>query len=610
MAIQLYVNSSDHSTRSVLGTINLSWVLGARVTGSLTYNINFLGVLSRPLIGQSCEVHVNSNPIFGGIFDQFTIKDPTGTGETLFYESLLIGWEYRYDKKVQNAVAFGREPVTVNAISDTLTFVDSNPFQNGYAVRIRSTGTVPAPLSTNTTYYVVNSTGTTCKLSATSGGSAINLTSDGTGDIHLVWCAGSVFKLFGAQEGLTLGTIRDGSAIELATFVWPKYSDIFNTLAELSGYVWYVTAGKQLMFVPRTEFAAPFNIAAGQADVLMKSLQVRHTNEEYGNRIHLRISESAFADTSVNFTGDGAKRKFRLATVIKSVTSIGRSSTGVEQTFGILGVDTGKDWYVEEGGYWIFQDVGGTVVGSGETLSVTYRAHGFDVPITVIEDAAEQTARATIEGGTTGVYDLVFQDDGIFSATAGEAAANALLTRHKQVPVEVTYQTRTNGVLPGQLQNINLPFYELNSDFLITEVSAREEKLGGGAFRYTVKAISTTRLGTFLDAFRAFLVGSGGGGGAASGGGSAGGGTSSNTTAIIGLTDGPGTTTITVAVVTGAWLAVKITQAPTTPRQIAWSSDFDATTPVDIPMTTNAVVTMVFAEISGKWQHLAAAVQS
>lgn len=55
-------------------------------------------------------------------------------------------------------------------------------FSNGTPVQVSTTGTLPGGLAANTTYYVVNSSATGVKLAATSGGSAVDLTSQGTGN--------------------------------------------------------------------------------------------------------------------------------------------------------------------------------------------------------------------------------------------------------------------------------------------------------------------------------------------------------------------------------------------------------------------------------------------
>lgn len=76
----------------------------------------------------------------------------------------------------------GGATFTVNASTDIVTCGDvALSCGNDTAVRVKSTGTLPAPLAENTTYYLRDVTSSTFKLAATAGGAAIDLTDTGTG---------------------------------------------------------------------------------------------------------------------------------------------------------------------------------------------------------------------------------------------------------------------------------------------------------------------------------------------------------------------------------------------------------------------------------------------
>ena len=67
------------------------------------------------------------------------------------------------------------------ATTDVLTWSNRTPV-DGELVRLTNTGgALPAGLSTATNYYVRDASGYTCKLAATSGGAAIDITGTGTG---------------------------------------------------------------------------------------------------------------------------------------------------------------------------------------------------------------------------------------------------------------------------------------------------------------------------------------------------------------------------------------------------------------------------------------------
>lgn len=94
---------------------------------------------------------------------------------------------YAYDKYrefISNSQTGSSTAVTFTADSatDTLT-ATAHGLSNGEVVLVQSTGTLPGGLSASTRYYVINQATNTFQLSATSGGSAIDITSNGTGTL-------------------------------------------------------------------------------------------------------------------------------------------------------------------------------------------------------------------------------------------------------------------------------------------------------------------------------------------------------------------------------------------------------------------------------------------
>lgn len=68
----------------------------------------------------------------------------------------------------------------VDTGTETIT-ITSHGFVDNEIVRLTSSGTLPVGLTTNTVYYIINATTNTFQLSETSGGSAVDLTSGGSG---------------------------------------------------------------------------------------------------------------------------------------------------------------------------------------------------------------------------------------------------------------------------------------------------------------------------------------------------------------------------------------------------------------------------------------------
>jgi hypothetical protein len=77
---------------------------------------------------------------------------------------------------------------TVNPTTDVFTVSSALP--NGTTIQVTTTGTVPAGMAVDTTYYVINSSSLTFKLALTAGGAAIDVTDAGTGTQSLVVTSG------------------------------------------------------------------------------------------------------------------------------------------------------------------------------------------------------------------------------------------------------------------------------------------------------------------------------------------------------------------------------------------------------------------------------------
>jgi hypothetical protein len=97
----------------------------------------------------------------------FAIFDASTTGNMLFWGELLGP----------------RKVFTVVPGTDVFTSA-SHGLADGTAVEVEvENGTLPSPLADNTVYYIINTATNTFKLSATAGGSAIDITTTGDGTL-------------------------------------------------------------------------------------------------------------------------------------------------------------------------------------------------------------------------------------------------------------------------------------------------------------------------------------------------------------------------------------------------------------------------------------------
>lgn len=135
----------------------------ARMAQQITY----------PLDNQSITT---LNDHFMSITDTVTYPGGVGSNTFTFYIGKQGGIEFEVHPV--SLVKYFVDPTTnIFTTSSTLKFFNTQP------VTLTTTDTAPAPLSANigTTYYIIDSDGYSFKLSATSGGAAIDVTDSGSG---------------------------------------------------------------------------------------------------------------------------------------------------------------------------------------------------------------------------------------------------------------------------------------------------------------------------------------------------------------------------------------------------------------------------------------------
>jgi len=112
--------------------------------------------------------------------------------------------EFDLNNTVGNG-AFVQPEFTADAGTDTITSVDHG-LPNDRAVRLFTTGALPGGLAVGTTYYVVSAAADTFQLSATLGGSAIDITDTGTGT-H-TFAGGALQQILASMPNSIVGIMR------------------------------------------------------------------------------------------------------------------------------------------------------------------------------------------------------------------------------------------------------------------------------------------------------------------------------------------------------------------------------------------------------------------
>lgn len=300
-----------------------------------------------------------------------------------------------------------------------------------------------------------------------------------------------------AGEGVTTAAVETGPVVSAVVFSYESVTDAFNRLATLTGYSWYIDYNKDLHFFARESNPAPIAITATNAKA--RRLRVRSTRGDYRNRQYVRAGTDLTASRTESFKGDGTRKTFNLSFPAGAAPTV--TVNAVSATVGIKGVETGKDWYWNQGAAEISQDDGASALGTGDTLAVTYR--GLFPILVLAQDDLEIASRAALEGGT-GIYEALDVDEGIDDDTLALDKAVALLRRDGRIPRTVEFETDEVGLRAGQLLPITVPANDLSGDWLIDAIDGQD--LEGQRMRYQVRALDGAGVGGWQAFFRALLA--------------------------------------------------------------------------------------------------------
>ncbi len=282
-----------------------------------------------------------------------------------------------------------------------------------------------------------------------------------------------------SEESIEVGEILNGEELERAVFPLKTIKEIFDTLAAISGYIWFIDYDKKLYFIERTTFSSEFDITDYTK---LLSFELSEGNPNYRN-IQYVIGPKVLTDTLMEyFKGDGNQKTFTVGYPIKQEPTI--YVNDVIQDVGIKGVEAGKSWYWNLDDNTITQDQGATPLSSSDILKVEYI--GSFPLIIKVTNHAELTSRKLTEGFGTGKYERVDMDTNMSDYEQGLSTARGILNEYGTIGYHATYTT-TDKITSGTLQNISLSAFNVSTDFLITSVRV---SCNEGLIFYEVEASS------------------------------------------------------------------------------------------------------------------------
>ncbi len=273
-----------------------------------------------------------------------------------------------------------------------------------------------------------------------------------------------------AEEGVTEGEIQAAGTLEMITFNGASCAEVMAKACERCGFTWWISEEKKLYFVERTTYPAAWDIADGSEMRWKPSPKVTYGNPEYRNVQYMQGGSAETSQLTEPFVGDGVTRSWPMGYPLAREPTI--VIGGVEQTVGIKGVETGKQFYWDKGDSVITQDYSENPVGDGVTGTVTYI--GSFKLISKASQAAEITRQRLVQGFGSGKIEKTETDSTLVTQASAMAAAKAKLQHYATIGRKLNYETLIPNLAAGTVQNVNCSNLGISAaEMLIVEVQIK-----------------------------------------------------------------------------------------------------------------------------------------
>lgn len=276
-------------------------------------------------------------------------------------------------------------------------------------------------------------------------------------------------------EDLTL-SVRSPDIITGTLIPEAKYSvltgstntvfDDLNDLGTQSNAVATIDMHKALKFVDRTGTPTPWIVTSD--DMLATTdVTVATNGDKYRNREILSGGTDTISRVE-KVVGDGITQTWRTSYKVQSVNSI--SVNGDVATFGVQGVDSGKDFYYTPGETGFSQDTSETPLDDTQIAEIDYLGTST---ATVIMSEDDQITELAILDGTDGVIEAA--EDVSQQALGIEAMLQLAESRLDQYAIlshAISFTTLRDGLMPNQIASVFIPAYLISDgQYVISSVS-------------------------------------------------------------------------------------------------------------------------------------------
>ncbi len=275
-----------------------------------------------------------------------------------------------------------------------------------------------------------------------------------------------------SNDGVDVSTTA-APAINLAAATGANVGQLLDQIVQLvttSTQAWYWTTDVWRTFIlaPYNAANAPWNVADG-TDLLAGDtplqVSIQQTHNQMANFAYAIGQNTLLNALNATINGDGTSRTFNLPQSVGAAPVI--TLNGLAQTVGVLGVDSGDNWYWSQGSTTLTQDSGGTVLAATDVLVVAYELETAGVAQAPNEGSL--LACNQIEG-TSGEYDYSTSISVPIMPADLLTVAEAYVTEYGDPATTVSASTLRPGLRTGQMQSITFPRAGISGTYLIATI--------------------------------------------------------------------------------------------------------------------------------------------
>lgn len=255
---------------------------------------------------------------------------------------------------------------------------------------------------------------------------------------------------------------------DIESNTYETISQFYTRLANLTGRQWWMDNDKYIHFaqyVPATAVAAPINVAYNLDTA--RNISVTFSRTQYRNRQWVRCGIDVINSFTDSFTATAGQDLFVTTYRMNAVVSI--TINGAAATFGT--VSGLYDFSFTQGSDGLYRDQHAEFAG-GEAIVVVYQPPSSNV--VSAQNNTQIAARAAIEGGS-GIHEAIDEMQAIVSQAEADAYAEGMVRRFgaSGMPLEVRFETDTDGIEPGEKLNVNIPNLGIsNQNLIVSTVDA------------------------------------------------------------------------------------------------------------------------------------------